>query len=302
MFFKRRLKIAIVGGCQAEGLRESTQALLPKAEVASWHAGVHPPDAPDILLQKLKAYDLVLSQITPGHGLELLEMDNLRRELKNVHFMPTIAFPGFHPDMTYILTSQGPLSAVHSDFHSRIAVASYLLGLTPERTLTLYNAAVFSALGYFDVFPAARIAMEETLRESGFVIDGLIDGWLGEIGPFMFMSNHPHVRLLTTLCRDMYVKLGLLKPKAPVPFVAKDHLSESFTWPVYPALARRLGIQGSLNFQRPKWLVPPGERDLPLGQYLKDLFAYYAGVERKVLEVGSVIKVRDTLAALLDGR
>src|SRR6185312_16199838 len=215
------------------------------------------------------------------------------RELKHVCFVPTIVFSGFHPDMTYIFGPDRLISAVHSDFHSKIAVACFLLGFSPRRTLAMYNAVVFAELGYFDVFEAARVAMEQSLLESGFNISGIFDGWLRDIGPFMYMVNHPNIALLAALCRDVYLRLGLIKAKTPLREITKDHLGESFTWPVYPPLAKRLAVDGSWTFQRPAWLVAKGERDLPLGQYLEDLFVFYGTLDRGNLEVPPIIEVRD---------
>ncbi len=299
LFRKKPLRIAIIGGCQAEGLRVATQALLPQASVSAWHVGVHPPDAPEVILESLRPFDWVLTQITPGYGPDILLLENLRRELKRVQFVPTVVFGGFHPDMTYIFTPGGLISAVHSDFHSKIAIAGFLLGLSPGRTLGLYNAVVFAELGYFDVFAASRIAMEDALRDQGFDISGLFDDWLRDVGPFMYMVNHPNVALLAALCRDMYVRLGLLSAKASIPPIGKDHLGESFTWPLYPPLAKRLGLAGSWNFQRPAWLVAEGARDLPLGQYVEDLFAFYRTLDRASLEISDVVEVRDKIAGLL---
>lgn len=301
MFLKRKLKIAIVGGCQAAGLREATLRLLPKADVSSWHAGIHPPDSPEDILQKLKTFDHVISQITPGNGLEKLQMEVLRQELKSVHFMPTAVFSGFHPDMTYIFDAEGIVSAVHSDFHSKIAVAGYLLGLTPQATFRLYNTLVFAELGYFEDFMAAKTVFEQSLEAGGMETFGLVDEWLEAIGPFMYMSNHPHIQVLARMCRDLYVRSGLLPKRTPVPVVEKDHLFESFTWPVYPDLARRLGVQGSFDFHRPTWLTPAGEsRNLPLIRYLGDVFEYYATIDRRRLEMASIVEVRKKLSNLLN--
>ena len=117
----------------------------------------------------------------------------------------------------------------------------------------------------------------------------------------MYMANHPHVRILVTLCHQLYVRLGLIDAGAPVPVVKKDHLGESFTWPVYPALAKRFDVQGSNDFQRPAWLVQSiwESRKIPLAAYLKDLFEFYATVPREQLETETMIQTRDRLAALL---
>jgi hypothetical protein len=299
VFFRKKLKIAIIGGCQAEGLKISTEALLPNATVFSWHVGVSPGDSPELILEKLRTFDWVLTQITPGPGLETLQFDLLKRELKQVFFVPTVVFSGFHPDMAYIFSQGGVISAVHSDFHSKIAVAGFLLGLDEKRTQALYNAVVFAELGYFDAFHASRVAMEQTFSEAGLDISEAFDEWLRDIGAFMYMVNHPNVALLTILARQMYVQMGLLSAQSRVPKIEKDHLGESFCWPIYPPLAKRFGVKGSWNFQRPAWLVAPGQRDLSIEQYLQDLFTYYRTLDPEVLATEDIIDARNKIGALM---
>ncbi|ESQ73903.1 WcbI family polysaccharide biosynthesis putative acetyltransferase [Asticcacaulis sp. AC402] len=294
------LKISIVGGCQSDGLREATLALLPGSHVQSWHVGVSPIDPPDVILDKIAGSDLVLSQIQPEQGYDVLTAEMLTTKGYQAHFVPTFIFPGFHPDLIYIADEEGLVNAVHCAFHSRIAVAAFLLGLTPQKTLPLYNAVVFNELGFFSTFPAARAAVEQGLSEAGFQSDGLVDGWLRDIGPFMYMANHPHIRVLATLCQQLYARLGLIAHTTPVPSVKTDHLGNSFTWPVYPALAKRLGVPGSNDFQRPAWLVKRWEsRKISLAAYLRDLFTFYATLPRHRVESDAVMDVRTKLASLL---
>jgi hypothetical protein len=296
-----RLRLAIVGGCQSEGLREATLALIPGVDIQSWHVGVNPADSAEVIVEKIAGCDVVVTQMQPEHGYPSLTVDGLREAGFNAHFLPTFTFPGFHPDLSYIFTPGGVLSAVHCDFHSRIAVAGFLLGLTPQKTLPLYNPVVFDELRYFDVFAPARVAVEQGLVEAGFQPEGLIDAWLKDIGPFMYMANHPHVRVLATLAHQLYVRLGLVDASRPVPAVKKDHLGESFTWPVYPAMARRFGVQGSNDFLRPAWLAQGlfESRRIPLGTYLKDVFEFYATVPREQLETEIMVTTRKRLEGLL---
>ncbi|EGF93592.1 hypothetical protein ABI_20330 [Asticcacaulis biprosthecium C19] len=254
-----------------------------------------------MILEKIAGSDVVVTQMQPEHGVEALTVAGLEAHGFKASFLPTVTFPGFHPDLSYIFRPEGVLSAVHCDFHSRIAVAGFLLGLTAQQTLPLYNAVVFDELDYFAVFPAARVALEQGLAEAGFQPEGLVDGWLKDVGPFMYMANHPHVRVLATLCHQLYVRLGIIDATTPVPVIKKDHLGESFTWPVYPAMAKRFGITGSNDFQRPAWLAKGlwDSRKIPLGTYLKDIFAFYATVPREHLETEAMIQARDRLAALL---
>jgi hypothetical protein len=298
--FKKKLKIAVIGGCQAEGLAEATRHLIPNAVVTAWHAGVNPPDSPEAIIEKIRDFDVVLTQVGPGHGMPELEINRLAGWHPNAHFMPTFVFSGFHPDLSYAFDATGLISAVHSDFHSKIAVAGFLLGLSSERTLRLYNSLIFAELGYFDAFSAARNAVESHLREAGFEIEGMIDGWLALEEPFMYMTNHPAVHVLAALSRQLYSRLGLIPSAAPLPEIKKDHLGESFTWPVYPAIAARIGMRGSFDFKRPAWLTSPDEsRLLPMKQYLIDLFDFYASVPRERLLVSPFLETVAKIEPLL---
>ena len=291
-------KIAIIGGCQVVGLAEASRRFLPDAGVDTWHVGVHPADTQEELLEKLRGYDLVISQVSDPNN-PLLSLESLHGHHRNVHFLPTFVFPGFHPDLTYLIHAGGIVVAPHTDFHSRIAVAAFLLGYDIKKTQTLYNAMVCSELGYFDAFGAARAAAEINLAKHGYQGDGLIDHWLTTVGAFMYMTNHPHIIVLTTLLRQLYIRLGLIAAETALPAGVPDNLGESFCWPVYPALAKRAGVEGSMTFKKGVWLVSRGEsRDMTFADYMGQCFDLYTATDRDKLETPPIRETRATLEAL----
>lgn len=290
--------IAIIGGCQVVGLAEASRRFLPDAEVSTWHVGVHPADTPEELLEKLKDFDLVISQVADGNNKPLM-MDSLKVNHPNAHFLPTFVFPGFHPDLTYLVHNGGIVVAPHTDFHSRIAVAAFLMGYDVKKTQTLYNAMICSELGYFEAFGAARAAAEINLKRHGYDADGLIDHWVATLGGFMYMSNHPHIVILTTLLRQLYIRLGLIAADTTLPAGVPDNLGESFCWPVYPALAKRAGVDGSMTFKKGIWLVKRGEsRDMTFADYMGQCFELYADTDRAKLETPPIKETRAKLEAL----
>lgn len=290
--------IAIIGGCQVVGLSEASRRFLPDAEVSAWHFGVHPADTADELLEKLKGFDLVISQIADPNAKPLL-MDSLKANHPNAHFLPTFVFPGFHPDLTYLVHNGGLVVAPHTDFHSKIAVAAFLMGYDVKKTQTLYNAMICSELGYFDAFAAAKAAAEINLKRHGYAADGVIDHWLETIGAFMYMSNHPHIVVLTTLLHQLYTRIGLIPADTALPVGVPDNLGESFCWPVYPALAKRAGVEGSMTFKKGQWLVKRGEtRDMTFTDYMGQCFELYAQTDREKLETPVIKETRAKLEAL----
>ena len=77
----------------------------------------------------------------------------------------------------------------------------------------------------------------------------------------MHIVNHPKIEVLAQLAQLGAKQAGLSGALAP-PEGVPDRLARCQTWPVYPELARRLGVPGSLTFTG----GPPDDAD----------FAYFA--------------------------
>ena len=63
----------------------------------------------------------------------------------------------------------------------------------------------------------------------------------------MHIVNHPKIEVLAQLAQLGAKQAGLSGALAP-PEGVPDRLARCQTWPVYPELARRLGVPGSLTF------------------------------------------------------
>jgi hypothetical protein len=285
----RRLRIAIIGGCQVVGLGAAAERLLPGAEVKIWHVGVYPKDTDEELLELLTSFDVVISQLSDWEPHVPLRITRLREQGLPVIYLPVAVFPGFHPDTTYIRQPNGLVHGLMTDYHSVIVAAVFSMGLPERRVPDLFNAFIFSELGYFDVFEEAKAALFANFAREGFDICPLFDLWIKQAGQFMYTVNHPHILVSATLCRLALVRAELLDPATPLPDDIADGLAGTFFWPIYPALARRIGLPGSTSFLRDAHGVAPGQlRELPLAEYISGCYSLYGGLAKDTLRVGSV--------------
>lgn len=282
-------RVAIIGGCQVVGFAASARSLMPNADVQDWHVGVHPIMEREALAALLPSFDLVLSQMPNADEQDPLATIRLREQGVKVLPLPVVSFSGFHPDSTYVLNAGRVVQGAFSDYHSILIAACFSLGLPRERVPNLFNTLIFHELGYFHEFEAAKSAFIERWQSVGIDLTFTIDRWLGETGLFMHTLNHPHIRVLADLCRLALNHAGLIGQDAAWTIPLTDSLADHFVWPVYPALAKRIGVGGSIVFMRPAQGLPSGEsRGVSLTAYVTACYERYTSIERDVLSVPSI--------------
>lgn len=251
--------VCIIGNCQADGLADWLAALSPGLTVQAFSvAGVQPDDPAARARWRalMDRSDWVVMQTGPEHRARfgLPEPDALRAEGRRVTLAPWILFRGFHPDCTYLFHKGATVPGAAGPLQSALALAARLEGLTQQRALRLYNAYAYARLGYFGAYPAALDLMREEWAALG--LDP--SPWLApRAEPFMHTINHPIPAVLEDVARQLLSGAGL--PARPVPTQRPpDRLIGGGTWPIYPELAERLGLEGATAYRR------PGLPDAPL--------------------------------------
>lgn len=272
------LRIAVIGGCQARGLKNWCTALLPGCQAADWHVNVSAAGAPAEIEKHLGYFNLFITQIADGSDTPSLERAALEARFGQTIYLPLFAFPGFHPDITPCGVTKpefrfvrGPLEQLQSS----IVIAAYQLGIAASRVPRLFNSLVYAELGYLGAFDESRAAATSVYAESGYDISGAIDRWL-QHGAFMYTNNHPRMRVLGTLAWQALRKAGLqpLDPDAvPEPF---DDLAQSVRWPTHEPIARRAGIAAEPLFGRLAAAVDDdAQRWLTLEAFVEASYAAY---------------------------
>ncbi len=268
------LRVVVFGNCQAYGVAQSLRRLLPDADV-DCRPTIAPPSPSEV-----DAADLVVGQPVedPRHPLSQTRLGALGRRFVAI---PRIAFTGFHPDLFHSeLKDKLPRFRA---FHSRIIAGAFLLGTPRDRVADLFNAYVYGALGYFDEFAKA----ERFLIDSSPDLDlgPAITAWRKDV--FVHVPDHPKIGVLHAIAAMACRKAGL-EPQDAAP--GPDHQATRTVWAVYPEIARRLGVAGSLSVQ-PDIRVAPMDLEALIGAF----YEHYAAGGSAALIHPRALEARDIL-------
>ncbi len=198
--------------------------------------------------------------------------------------------------MVYIFRDDGtPLVGPTMDYHSRIAIASYLLGLGAAETAALYHRLVFRRLGYLDRFATECTLLLEHWAHFSLDAAPLLRAWR-ESGCFMYSVNHPKARPLLDLARVACTRMAI-EPEAPHITAADvpDTLEVFPTHPVFPDIAAAAGVAPEAIFRTAR--NGEGEfKALTPEEFARWSFEVFATVPRAVLL--RVEGVREALVTL----
>ena len=270
-----KLTIAVHGNCQAIGMAQALRRLRPDAEVVSYVTSPKRPAEAMKVAEALEAADLVITQPTPGADHPLRTVAQARR----VEF-PRIAFTGFHPDLFH--SPDNPLMGI---YHSRIVAGAFLLGVPRARALDLFNAYVYGVLGYFEEYAVAEQILIR--HSSGLDMGALLPRWRGQ--PFVHVPHHPTITVLQDIAAAACSRAGL--EVIADAELAPDGQAWRAGWPVYPEIARRLGLDGGDLVFRPGGRRP----GVALDELVDGLYAFYGEGPCEALEQPEAVRTADIL-------
>jgi len=237
-----------------------------------------------LFARTLATYDYIFShEFLDGHIRGGGDSDELRRRLPQTVIFPGVGFAAFHPDLIYIHDLQqlhgfvfGPIGP----YHSAVALFAYRKGLSLEEANALFNENVFEALGYFDVWNAAAKELLD-VAQNKFDLDLSADlaNW-SRRGVFMYSTVHPMSFVLFDLAKRLWEKVGLKPAAINFNYYDLHDLSRAEIFPVYPPIAKMLGVQGGYLFKMQNHHLAHTVGDfLTLPQFLTSCYKIYAGHE-----------------------
>lgn len=281
------MKIAVVGNCQCESFAAWTRHVVPGVEVVTVHAHcLYDPAFGQQVVTALEDAEIVFSQ-----GVEWPLDGPVRTAIiaaqPRTTMWPGFGFDGFHPDIAYLFNPAGGLvRSAMGDYNSRIIAAAFVANRPPAQTRRLFNSLSYGRLGYFDAFPKARAAASQWLGQHGLDADVLIAEWLAT-GSFMHTVNHPAIRVIADIARHTLRTAGLTVPRHGE--TLPDDPMAACKWPIYPEIARRIGIAGDMLFVTGHH----GPEGMPLEQMIDASFEAYAtlppGTLDGIAEITSVV-------------
>ena len=280
------LRLAVLGNCQAPGLGECLRRARPDIEVTALSWGdIRTPDQAETAATALLGHDIVLSQFTKSAAYGPLQTRSLAPRARRFVLWPKILFTGFHPDLidfSAVRTPMGPR-------HSGLILAAFLRGVPRRRVGDLFNAYIYGRLGFFDEYAKAERHLLDAGLQTDAPLDDELPRWRAQ-GVFVHVPNHPTIGVLASLADSIRGRLGL--DGAPVAAPPDDSLAQFSAWPVYPEIARRLDVPGSLAFK------PPGRGRTPidLQQMIDTSYDAYERTESAALQLPRALAFAAALA------
>ena len=263
------MKIAVIGNCQVRGIAQCLEVMAPTFEISGIHLGLDssaPLETADVIVVQTEFRSL----FEPGGSLAALAH-------KNILTCPTFYFPGLHPDLVYIKLAQGFAQSPVGDYQSSLIFHAWRKGMDVDRTQALFCEPVFQHLGFFDYWETSKQAMLADIASSSLDLAGAFDEWAAH-GAFAFSVNHPKLFVLGRIAAAILDQVGVVPlTRRPEDFL-QDQLMESAIWPVYPEIARRLGMQGDYSFKVSRHVCTP-ERPvfvLALRTFIEASLKYFA--------------------------
>ena len=287
------MRILVVGTCQAPEVGRCMQVLLPRAEV-EFHEWVTLERRARFaaLAERLPDFDIVFAQPQGQERYAALSDEVLRDRARRLNFFPIVSFTGLHPDCVYL---PGNLAGPMGEYHSALVVAAYRMGIPEHEVPPLFNALVFSALGYFSEASISRTYFLESAARLGYDLADAFDGWMAS-GAFLHTLNHPKPLVIETLAQQALAKEGVEAGTPPSKMPA-SHLAQGETWPVYPEIAHRLGFEGDMLFL-PRQVGSARRKAMPLEEFVARSYALYASVPQERLADSRILELQTALLRL----
>jgi len=285
-------RIAVVGNCNASILANCLRVLRPHDDIRAVHVDqVVRADAD----AQLGNFDLVLAVANADE----FGISSHLAQCKRVLTWPNVVFFGFHPDITYFGIDGRPVRSAMGDYNSHIVASAYAQGLSTRETARLFNRLVYAKLGFFDKYAISRAALLVAAEHCGLDLHEALAGW-EQAGVFMYSINHPKLVVLADIAKALLRSADLpFDADLPLLDAVPDHLAHGGIWPVYPEIARAIGVSGSLVF------TPPMHGAYDVSFYTLEGFIertfdiYWADgfLPQHMAEVAGVRFTRDALAA-----
>ncbi len=196
--------------------------------------------------------------------------------------VPLIFFRGFHPDTTYATNAAGqPIRVATSPSldlqqgwwaeNSALVLWAWRNRLTVDAATALFNADVFRALGYFDAWDASVRRLRAQFEACGLDFARFFQA-CKQRGPFMLSINHPRVRALTELAKQIALKLDAPRTVLELPLddLVPDDLAFGPLWPIYTEIGEALGYKTAYI-----WRLSPHVYVRGVAPYVAHAYASY---------------------------
>lgn len=165
--------------------------------------------------------------------------------------LPSFDYFGLQPDCIWLQGITSPLEM--GVIHSRIGASAWATGKSVSEAASLFSAAHYEDLGYFEKHQADQPRVLERFKAADMDIQELLQEWLSW-GDFLYTPNHPDTRVFFDIAH-LGMKVAGLEPTVSQADVTacrdtfEDYLKVGILWPLYGEIADHNGI----TVERPQW-------------------------------------------------
>jgi GSCFA family/Polysaccharide biosynthesis enzyme WcbI len=270
------MKIAIVSNCQGESIASCLSDINSNLSVEFiliselWNGNKD-------LNQILTSYDLILAQSILAEHISPIYRPKVR-------YFPSIVFSAFHPDITYLRGKKKgsfDTETIYSHmahYNSALIVYGFIRGMSSDQIFKLFNEKTFLKLGYLDNWSNSKSMLLEEGKKIGFPLTDLLEKWKNA-GCFMHSFNHPTIQVAGDIAMTIARGLGVEIQNVNSARYTNDPLKTMPVWPIYPAIAKRYGLEGDYAFTR---YSPLGT--MQLKQYIDSSISHYESYEIASIE------------------
>jgi hypothetical protein len=202
LFWKNKppkIKIAVVGNCQARPISKIITTLCSKIEITTVGI-VHllKNEEKAIYDQAFRTSDFIFAQrVANNYPCTFVRTEALKDEYGNkVIVWPNIYYRGYNPELIYLrISNLNPFRGPMGDYHIRSFLDGWKNGLSIEDTISLHNNIDYNRENYGNIPEASLTELREREEDCDIKISKYIEERIWKHRLF-FTFNHPTIELL----------------------------------------------------------------------------------------------------------
>lgn len=187
---------------------------------------------------------------------------------RQLNRIPSIKFDAYHPDICFVLARGLPLNGPMGAYHSMLVLAAFQMGLSVDKTKSLFCRDIFERCGFFSRWDGERQQLLAHFADYGLDISAPFRAW-SRRECFMYGIDHSKARPIHDIAHVFLQTCGIEPNRTDI--IPADTIMTGACFPVYPEIGEALGVEGSYMFKQHQ-----DYRLIALEHFIEFSFAAYA--------------------------
>lgn len=197
--FKKKIRIAVIGNCQARPIAQLLLLLNPNIEITTI-AIVHllKSEEKDEYWSLFDQADLIITQlIADNYPCSFVRTNFLKTHYKyKMISIVNLYYLGYSPDLMYIRdTAQGTLKSPLREYHNKTILEAFQSGLTIQEAIQNYHSYDYNKVRYKGVAEESLAELKKRELQTDIRIVDFIEEKIS-LERLFFVFNHPSISLI----------------------------------------------------------------------------------------------------------